>query len=195
MAGTAPAWLPALRTALLLFSRVCSSILSRFAGRAAGHWLVLINLAMGLTILGAIVAPTLRAIGLDAPAGVIHSVYLLLCPQRPAHSYYLFGYQLALEQRELAMFGAQLAGGLVYALVRHRVRVLDWRLLAILSVPIVWDGISQTFGLRTSDWLTRTWTGALFNLAFVFWLYPRLEPVFAIRRTGLRPREPGGAPP
>jgi hypothetical protein len=38
-----------------------------------------------------------------------------------------------------------------------------------------WDAATQAFGLRDSDWQTRTWTGALFLVAFALWFYPVLE--------------------
>ncbi|MBI4491658.1 MAG: DUF2085 domain-containing protein [Chloroflexi bacterium] len=141
----------------------------------AAHWLPLANLAMALTLAGAVAAPALRAVELDVAAEAIYTLYLLLCPQRPSHSYFLFGYQLALEQRPVAMVAVQLAAGLAYILVRGRLRPLDWRWLALFSLPLAWDGFSQMFDLRDSDWLTRSWTGGLFNLALVWWAYPRLD--------------------
>lgn len=150
------------------------------------HWLLLANAVVALTLLGAVAAPLLAAAGFEAASGAIHTAYLLLCPQRPAHSYFLAGHQLALEHREMAMFGAQLGGGLLFGLLRGRWhgRLGVWWLV-LLSLPMAWDGFSQMFGLRESDWQTRTWTGALMAIAFVFWLYPLLEYRFRTRR-GLR---------
>lgn len=147
------------------------------------HWLLLANAAAALILVGALAAPLLAVAGLDTAAGAIHTLYLLLCPQRPAHSYFLLGHQLALEHREIAMFGAQLGGGLLFGLLRGRWRgrLGVWSLL-LFSLPMAWDGFSQMFGLRASDWQTRTWTGALFALAFVFWFYPLLELQLRTRR-------------
>ena len=155
------------------------------------HWLLLFNLAAGLTLLGALAAPVLDALELSAPAAAIRTAYLLLCPQRAAHSYFLFGHQLALEQRPLAMVAAQLLGGLAYAVARPRLAPLGWLPFVALSLPMAWDVLSQTVGLRTSDWLARTWTGALFNLAFVAWFYPRMDRASGRRAAG--PVRPPGA--
>lgn len=151
------------------------------------RWLLLANLAVGLTLAGAVAAPVLDVLGLHAAADAIRTAYLLLCGQRPSHSYFLFGYQTALEQRLLAMFAAQLLGGLAYAARRGHIAPLGPVPFAILTVPIAWDGFSQLVGLRDSDWLTRSWTGGLFSLAFVALAYPRADRL-------LRPRggEAGG---
>lgn len=158
--------------------RVADAI-NRLVDRVIAHWLLLVNLALLLILAGAVAVPALRAAGLEAPAWLLSFVYRLICLQRPAHSYFLFGHQLALEQRMIAMFAAQLLGGLAYGLTRKWVRGLNWRVLIVFSLPIAWDGFSQMFGLRESDWLTRTWTGGLFNLAFAFWLYPLIDRALA----------------
>jgi uncharacterized membrane protein len=140
------------------------------------HWLALSNIVVGLVLAGAVAAPILEYAGYSAAAQSLHHLYLALCPQRPGHSFFLFSYQLALEEREIAMFTAQLVGGLLYAYHRARRRVrLHSAVFLITALPFAWDIVTQTVDLRSSDWYTRSWTGALFMLAFVFWCYPRLE--------------------
>lgn len=155
------------------------------------HWLALANLGLALTLLGAVAAPVLAAAGLEAVAAALHTLYLLLCPQRPSHSYFLLGHQLALEHREMAIFSAQLATGLGFGALRARTAWrLDWRLFLLASLPMAWDVLSQQLGMRDSDWLTRSWTGGLFGAAFVLWFYPLLEYGFRTRRG-----RPGSAEP
>jgi len=140
------------------------------------HWLVLVNASVGLVLVGAVAAPVLAFAGFSGAADNIHQVYLWLCPQRPGHSYFLLGHQLALEEREMAMFTAQFLGGLLYWRLRRQSRfALSPIAFLLASVPFTWDVLSQMLALRTSGWFTRSWTGALFTLAFVFWCYPRLE--------------------
>jgi uncharacterized membrane protein len=146
------------------------------------NWLLLANAACALVLLGSIAPPFLLEADLRWAADATHTLFLLLCPQRPEHSYFLFGHKLAMEQRMLAMFGAQLIGGLAFGALRGRVSSgLDWRLFTLASVPVAWDILSQSLGFRVSDWPTRTLTGVLFNLALVAWLYPLLNRALPLR--------------
>lgn len=149
------------------------------------HWLWITNAACLLVLLGAFAAPLLEAGGAAGVSAAIHAWYLLLCPQRPEHSYFPFGHQTALEHREIAMFAAQLAAGLVYATRRGRTRGLPLWAVAVCALPILWDGLSQAFGYRESDWFTRSWTGALFNAAFAWWFYPFVDRLVGPRRRSL----------
>jgi uncharacterized membrane protein len=133
----------------------------------------LVNVGVGLVLAGALAAPILAEVGYSSAAASLHQLYLLLCPQRPSHSYYLLGQQLALEEREMAMFTAQLLSGIVYGYLRGRVRMeLPSPFFAGSAVPLAWDVLSQMLALRSSDWFTRSWTGGIFMIAFVFWCYP-----------------------
>jgi uncharacterized membrane protein len=60
-------------------------------------------------------------------------------------------------------------------LLRGRVRRLPLPVFAILVVPIAVDGLSQLFGLRTSNWWLRTLTGALFGAGVVWLVYPYIQ--------------------
>lgn len=145
------------------------------AGWITRHWLLLANVVTGLMVAGAVLAPALDALGFDSAGAAIRAAYQLVCAQRPSHSSFPFGHQLALEDRMIAMAVAQLVGGLAYAVWRDQVTALGWLPFVFLSIPMAWDGFSQMFGLRDSDWLTRTWTGALFSVASVAVAYPRVD--------------------
>ena len=137
---------------------------------------MLVNVSLGLALAGALATPILAYAGYSSVALDLHQMYLFLCPQRPSHSYFLLGHQLALEEREIAMFTAQLVGGLVYGKLRARLRIeVNSIVFVALSLPLAWDVLSQTLAVRSSDWFTRSWTGAIFMVAFAFWFYPRLE--------------------
>ena len=148
--------------------------LSSARGRLWKHWLLVTNLVLALLLIGVVAAPALNAAGLSQYADLIHTAFLMLCPQRPEHSYFLFGYQTALEHREIAMIGALLVGGMAYGLLRPLPPLPFW-LLLVACIPISWDILSQMLELRESDWFTRTWTGALSCLAYVFCLYPLFD--------------------
>jgi uncharacterized membrane protein len=85
------------------------------------------------------------------------------------------GYQVAFCQRDVAIFGAIFLAGLVFALVRHRVRPLPFKAYLLLIAPMAVDGSIQLVGLWESTWELRTLTGALFGLASVWLAYPYLE--------------------
>ena len=57
----------------------------------ARHWLLVMNLALGLFIGGTMLPPLLMSLGLEGPARVIYAFYSLHCHQLPQRSYFLFG--------------------------------------------------------------------------------------------------------
>jgi uncharacterized membrane protein len=92
------------------------------------------------------------------------------------------GYKVALCERDIAIFGSLLLGGLLFGLARsilHRrgrevPRLPVWAYLLALA-PIAIDGVSQLIGLRQSNWVLRSITGALFGLATVWLAYPYVQ--------------------
>ncbi|MEZ4717519.1 MAG: DUF2085 domain-containing protein [Caldilineaceae bacterium] len=91
----------------------------------------------------------------------------------------LIGYKVALCQRDVAIYGSVLAAGLLYGLVRDRVRPLSLKVYAILLIPIAVDGLTQMFGLRESNWWLRSVTGAIFGFASVWLAYPYVDEAMA----------------
>jgi len=94
------------------------------------------------------------------------------------------GFKVALCERDVAMYAGILLAGLVYALLRPRLRALHWILwLALGVLPIALDGGSQLVSqlpidllpFRESTALLRTITGALFGVMSVWFAYPNLE--------------------
>lgn len=111
------------------------------------------------------------------------------------------GYKMALCERDIAIYGFVLIGGLLYGLVRRFrvVRPLPFILFLIIGMgPIAWDGFSQLFSyyatplgggepagvqaflssifpLRESTPFLRTFTGALFGFMLVWLAYPHLD--------------------
>jgi uncharacterized membrane protein len=143
------------------------------------RWLLCANLLNGLTLFGAALAPLLQARGWTALATLFYLVYRPMCPQRPDHSYFIAGNKMAFEQRETAIYVGLTLGGILFALLRRWLRPLNWRALALAGLPMLVDVLSQTVGLRDSDWRWRTATGVIFALAAVWWAYPHLEREFA----------------
>jgi len=156
------------------------------AGFITRHWLALLNLGMGIFALGPFLSPILMASGHPIWG---RAVFLGLgatgCHQLPSRSWFLFGYQVALCQRDVAFYGSLFLGGLLFALHRQ-LRPLNWRLFLLAVAPMAVDGLTQLVGLRESTWLLRSITGALFGFASVWLLYPRLEQAMQEVRATLR---------
>lgn len=85
------------------------------------------------------------------------------------------GYKVAICERDVAIYGSVLLAGLVFGLVRSRVRPLSWKVYVLFLIPIGLDGLTQLVGLRESNWWLRTITGALFGGASVWLAYPYLD--------------------
>ena len=88
------------------------------------------------------------------------------------------GYKTALCQRDVALYGSLFLGGLVYGLVRKRLRPLSFIAFLLCLVPMAIDGGTQLFMLRESSPLLRLLTGGLVGFSSVWMLYPRLDTAF-----------------
>jgi len=96
----------------------------------------------------------------------------------------ILGYKIALCQRDMAIYGAILAFGMIFSLTGKRIPSLPiwvWFILGI--VPIGLDGVSQIISqlpwdiipVRESTPLLRTITGGLFGFATAWFGYPIVE--------------------
>jgi uncharacterized membrane protein len=100
------------------------------------------------------------------------------------------GFKVALCQRDVAIYGTMLLCGLVFGLVRKRVRPIPiWLYVLVGIIPIGLDGGSQLVGYivpglmpggvpRESTWVLRTITGALFGWATMWLALPYLHESF-----------------
>lgn len=106
------------------------------------------------------------------------------------------GYKLAVCERDIAIYTALFAGGLIYAIpfVRRRLRPIPiWLYVFIGIVPIGLDGLSQLLGYPPFNlWAPRETlpvfrfvTGALFGLANAWLAFPYLELSFRDTREAL----------
>jgi uncharacterized membrane protein len=96
----------------------------------------------------------LYAVGAEGIATPICRPYHLFCDQLPSHSYFFFGYQLA---------------------VRQWWPQLRWPLWLLTVLPMALDGGTQLFGWRESNWELRTLTGVIFGSGICWVLLPALE--------------------
>lgn len=111
------------------------------------------------------------------------------------------GYKMALCERDIAIYGFVLIGGLIYGLLRRRFDIKPLSLITFIIIgmgPIGLDGFSQLFSywatpidgstptgimatihtifsLRESTPFLRTFTGGLFGLMLVWLAYPHIN--------------------
>jgi uncharacterized membrane protein len=89
------------------------------------------------------------------------------------------GWKIALCERDIALYGGLLLAGLIFGLVRKRIRPLSLLAYALCLLPMAIDGGTQLLLLRESNWLLRVLTGGLVGISTVWVLYPHIETAFA----------------
>ena len=152
--------------------------LDRFISWLSRRWLLLFNLVLGLYAGLPVLAPLLMSWGRVWPANVIYFLYHFQCHQMPSRCFYVGRFQVGICERDLALYGGACLAGMVFALVRDRVRPLPVPVWLVLVAPLVLDGATQLLGLRTSTWYLRTASGLLASGATVWMVYPYLERAF-----------------
>jgi uncharacterized membrane protein len=171
------------------------------------HWLLALNLTVGLFLGGAIATPALALLGWRAAADALYAAYHLTCHQWAFRSFFLFGpqptfsqadlisrsldpytfvgspalgWKMAFCERDVAIYVGVLLVGLAYAR-RRDLAPLGFGLYGVLILPIVLDGFTQLFGWRESTWELRVLTGLLFGLASAALVLPRLDVAFGLQ--------------
>jgi uncharacterized membrane protein len=177
------------------------------ASRAMRHWLLGLNLALGLFVAGALAAPIFAQLGWTSLAQPIYAAYHFTCHQWAFRSFFLFGQQpvyseqqladlgldpftvignpslgwkMAFCERDLAIYIGLLLVGLLYAR-RRDLRPSGFMVYGALILPMALDGFTQLFGWRESTWELRVFTGLLFGLASAWLVLPRLDDSFGLR--------------
>ena len=98
------------------------------------------------------------------------------------------GYKVALCERDVAIYFAILAFGLIFSATGRKMKSLHWLLWILIGIgPIGLDGFSQLFSQFNWDWLSavlpyrestpylRVITGALFGFMTAWFAYPNIE--------------------
>jgi uncharacterized membrane protein len=115
----------------------------------ARHWLAVFNgfflLYGGLAFL----APVLLAAGYPGAANTLYGLFRATCHQLPSRSYFVWGEQVAICHRDVAIYGAFLLGGLGYNFVRPHLKPPQLRWYVFALWPIALDAGLQL----ASDWL------------------------------------------
>ena len=142
-----------------------------------GHWLFIVNGALAAFVGLAVLAPIGYALGMTGPASAVFNAYHFACAQTPSHSFFIFGYQVCLCSRCLAIYSSILFAGAVLALVRNRhlIRGIPIYFWFLAMLPMALDGGTQLFGLRESNLALRLLTGSIFGIATAWFLFPQIE--------------------
>jgi uncharacterized membrane protein len=169
----------------------------------SGHWLLAANIILGAYAGVPFLAPLLAHTGHTRAADLIHLMFRPLCHQLPERSFFLFGQQwvysfeelsallgavptryagnpvlgfkVAVCQRDVAIYGMMFVAGLLFGLLRRKLKPLSLKAFGLMILPMAIDGLGQLFGLWTSTWGSRLATGALFGLGCVWLAYPHLD--------------------
>ncbi|HEX5691836.1 MAG TPA: DUF2085 domain-containing protein, partial [Roseiflexaceae bacterium] len=125
--------------------------INRASAWALRHWLLFAN---GLMLMYAglpWLSPLARAVGFERLGQLLFLLYLPLCHQRPERSFTLFGYQVAFCHRCVAMYTSILIAGVLFGMMRNRIRAAPLKLGALLLLPMLIDGgshlVDDVFGL------------------------------------------------
>ncbi len=139
------------------------------------YWAHLVTIFLGGLVFAALSVPFLSYFGLDAISKQIFYALHYFCAQIPSHSFYIFGHQLGFCARNFSIYTSMFLGSLVFVLSKKRMRGIPWWIWVLMMVPMGWDGITQMFGLRESDWILRVITGTLFGLGNVWFALPLMQ--------------------
>ncbi|HEX9371410.1 MAG TPA: DUF2085 domain-containing protein [Roseiflexaceae bacterium] len=152
------------------------------------HWLLLVNGGVALYAGLPWLSPIAKATGHPLIGALLFNLYRPLCHQLPERSFFVCGHQVAFCHRCAAMYTSVLVAGLLFGLLRRRLRPVSIKIAGLLLLPILVDGLSHTFddltglGLRaggdaigTPNFWLRMITGALVGVAALLFLFPRVD--------------------
>ncbi len=139
------------------------------------HWATLLTSMLGLLVFAALSVPFLSYFGLDGISNQIFISLHLVCAQIPSHSFYIFGHQLGMCERNFSIYASMFIGSLIFVLSKKRFPGIPWWTWVLLILPMALDGTTQMFGWRESTWELRVLTGTLFGLGTVWFALPLIQ--------------------
>jgi uncharacterized membrane protein len=139
------------------------------------YWALFLTVILGLLVFIALAVPFLSYFGFDALSKQLFFSLHYVCAQIPSHSFYIFGHQLGLCARNFSIYASMFVGCLIFVLSKKRMPGIPWWVWILLMVPMAWDGTTQMFGLRESDWILRLLTGTLFGFGNIWFVLPFMQ--------------------
>jgi len=149
--------------------------MQKFGDFIMEQWATIITVILGTLVFLAVSVPFLSYFGLDSIAKPIFFALHAICAQIPSHSFYIFGHQFGFCERNLSIYTSMFIGSLIFVLSKKRLPGIPWWLWLLLIMPMAWDGLTQMFGLRESDWVLRVITGSLFGFANIWFALPLMH--------------------
>jgi uncharacterized membrane protein len=157
------------------FLQAFQQLASRMGSFLMTYYAITIAVILGMLLLAAVLAPILSYLGLDVTAKPLFFSMHAICAQTPSHSFYLFGHQLCLCERCLAIYSSMFLCSLIFVISKKRLPGIRLWHCFLFSVPMALDGFTQMFGLRESTWELRLITGALFGFAALWYALPLMQ--------------------
>lgn len=152
------------------------NIVGQFVGNMLiNHWASMITYVLGLLVFAALSVPFLSYFGFDAISKQIFFALHTVCAQVPSHSFYIFGHQLGMCERNFSIYASMFIGCLIFVLSKKRIPGIPWWIWVLMILPLALDGTTQMFGLRESTWELRVLTGTLFGLGNVWFALPLIH--------------------
>ncbi|GHO86118.1 DUF2085 domain-containing protein [Dictyobacter formicarum] len=139
------------------------------------YWALIITVGLGTLVVTAIAIPFLSYLGLDSIAKPLFFALHYVCAQIPSHSIYVFGHQLGLCERNFSIYTSMFLTSLIFVLSKKRMPGIPWWLWILMLLPMAWDGTTQMFGWRESDWVLRVITGTLFGVGNIWFALPLMQ--------------------
>jgi len=161
------------------------------------HWLAILIALVALFTVPIVVVPFLESTDIPVLQQISDVVFHLyggpVCHQIPERSLFIFGYSMTVCSRCFAIYAAFLAGCILFAFVRTKLKPWSIIYFILLCVPMAIDGTTQLFGIAIPRALGSGWqlvwmvestnemrviTGAIFGLASALYVLPFLQEIF-----------------
>jgi uncharacterized membrane protein len=161
------------------------------------HWLAILIALVTLFTVPIVVVPLMESANtpfLNTLFDVIFHLYGgPVCHQLPERSLFIFGHQMTVCSRCFAIYAAFLAGCILFAFVRTKLKPWSIIYFILLCVPMAIDGTTQLLGFAIPRRIGPGWelvwmaestnemrliTGAIFGLASALYLLPFLQEIF-----------------
>jgi uncharacterized membrane protein len=153
----------------------CIIAADRFIYRFAKHWLRWTNALFGTYLAAILVAPILSATGHGRTAEPVYRFFGLFCHQQDARSFHMAGHPLACCERCAAVYASLAISGVLFGLLRTRIRRIRCTELIALCSPMVVDGMAVGAHIYGGNAVVRVITGALFGLGIVWLMFPWMD--------------------